>query len=212
VPRHGDPYIRVQRVDEGNGGCHLDLHLDLDAESLDEAGARAATLGARARRRLDDLVVLESPGGFTFCLVPWEQESTVPGPVQLDSGGASRVDQLCLDIPSARFEAECDFWERLTGWELRAGALPEFAFLVRPGGIPVRLLFQRRVSAGKHDKVRAHVDFACADAARLAVRHAAAGARALATFPLWLTMADPTGHAYCLTKRDPETGRLPDVP
>ena len=31
LPSHGDPWLRVQRVLDGPGGCHLDLHLDADA-------------------------------------------------------------------------------------------------------------------------------------------------------------------------------------
>ena len=75
--------------------------------------------------------------------------------------------------------------------------------------MPVRLLLQRRDSAGQHDRVRAHVDFACTDRQRLAEVHAAAGARVRSVFPHWTAMADPTGRPYCLTMRDPETGKLP---
>ena len=35
-----------------------------------------------------------------------------------------------------------------------------------------------------------------------------AGARIIAPFPHWVTMADPTGRPYCLTMRDPVTGKL----
>ena len=41
LPADGDGYLRVQRIDEGVGGSHLDLHLDPTAESLDVACARA---------------------------------------------------------------------------------------------------------------------------------------------------------------------------
>jgi Glyoxalase-like domain len=29
LPSDGDAYLRVQRISEGIGGCHLDLHVDL---------------------------------------------------------------------------------------------------------------------------------------------------------------------------------------
>jgi hypothetical protein len=202
LPPEGDAYLRVQRVVEGNGGCHLDLHVDLGDESLDDAAARATTLGAGMWRRDDDLVVARSPGGFTFCLVPWDGETRVPAPLRLDGGGASRADQLCLDIPPGAYERECSFWAGLTGWDLRSGGRPEFAYLAG-AGMPVRILLQRREQAGAGDPVTAHVDFACSDARKLAERHAALGSRLVRDFSDWLAMADPAGRPYCLTARRP---------
>ena len=54
-----------------------------------------------------------------------------------------------------------------------------------------------------------HADFACARRELLAARHTASGAQIVSVFPDWTAMADPTGRPYCLTGRDPETGRLP---
>jgi hypothetical protein len=206
LPRDGDAYLRVQRVRSETGGCHLDLHLDPDA--LDGAAARAVALGASERfRESGEVIVLDSPGGFPFCLVRWDGEATVPDPLDLDGAGLNRLDQLCLDAPPDLFEAECRFWAALTGWEARSGSRSEFGFLVRPAGLPVRILFQRLDSDAA--RVTGHVDFSCDDRERLAARHTAAGARTLATFPNWTTMADPTGRPYCLTARDPRTGGLP---
>jgi hypothetical protein len=200
LPPDGDAYLRVQRVRAGTGGCHLDLHVDRAA--MDAAATEAVALGARERFRDDDVIVLDSPGGFPFCFVWWDNERTVPEPV-----GGARLDQLCVDAPPRLFEAEAEFWAALTGWEPRSGSRPEFRSLVRPAGIPVRLLFQRRDDDGG-GAVTGHVDFACADRAALAERHTAAGARTVATFPHWTTMADPTGRPYCLTARDPKTGTI----
>lgn len=208
LPTTGEAYLRVQRVQAG-GGCHLDLHVDTALESLDDAAARAVRLGAVVRHAEDGLVVADSPGGFTFCLVHWEGEATVPSPVYLGEAGASRADQLCLDIPPADFDRECAFWAALTGWEVRAGSRPEFTALVRPEGIPVRLLLQRRDRAAPDDRVTGHADFACADRHRLAALHKATGARILAEFPFWTLLADPAGRHYCLTERDPRTGTRP---
>lgn len=206
LPPTGDAYLRVQRVRDGSGGRHLDLHVDLDVESLAEVAARAVALGARVRYVEDGLTVLDSPGGFTFCLVTWDGEATVPSPIRLDAGGANRLDQLCLDIPNGRFDEECRFWSSLTGWELHAGRLPEFAYLERPIGIPVRVLFQRQAVAGPVDKVSAHTDIACDDVLALTDWHVKAGAQVVAQFASWTTLADPTGMPYCLTNRDPVTG------
>jgi Glyoxalase-like domain len=208
LPATGDAYLRVQRVAAGPGGHHLDLHVDTETESLPTAAGRAEELGATVRHAEDGLVVADSPGGFTFCLVEWEGESVVPEPAEL-GGGASRADQLCLDIPAAGYDRECSFWAALTGVPPRTGALPEFTVLPRPEGIPVRLLLQRRADAAPGDLVTGHVDFACADRRRLADAHVAAGARVLSEFPHWIVLADPAGRVYCLTGRDPRTGTRP---
>jgi len=209
LPPDGDAYLRVQRIADGSGGCHLDLHVDPAAGTVDQAAERAVALGAAVRHASEGLVIAGSPGGFTFCLVRWHGEGAVPRPVSLDAGGAARADQLCLDIPAGAFARECSFWAALTGWDLRPGARPEFAYLDRPVAIPVRLLFQRRDHADPLDQVTGHVDFACASRELLAARHAAAGARILSASGSWITMADPAGRPYCLTGRDPRTGRLP---
>ena len=156
----------------------------------------AVALGARVRHREDGLVIAVSPGGFTFCLVRWHGEGTVPGPVRLDGGGASRVDELCLDIPAGAFEGECSFWSALTGWEVQAGARSESACLDRPAGMPVRPGFRQ---VGPDDPVTGRTGFSCADRRRLAARHAAAGARILAVLPHETEMADPGGRRYGLS-------------
>jgi hypothetical protein len=221
VPAVGDPYLRVQRIDRGDGGVHLDLHLDVDDESLADVAARAIALGARERFREEGLVVLDSPGGFPLCLVRWVGEKQVPEPVQLEGGGgpgsdggggANRADQLCLDIPPEIFDAECSFWAQLIGWDLHPSLIPEFAYLQRPTGMPVRLLFQRRDRAEPGERVTGHLDLACDDRTALAERHRAAGARVVAPFERWITMVDPTGRPYCLTIRDPRTGTVPTSP
>jgi len=205
LPPDGDPYLRVQRIAGGSGGVHLDLHVDPAAGTVDQPARRAVALGATMLHLSDGLVILHSPGGFTFCLVRWHEEGAVPRPAVLDAGGPSRLDQLCLDIPPDAYERECSFWAALTGWELRSGGRPEFAYLDRPAQIPLRLLLQRKESAGSPGQVTGHVDVACAGREHLASRHVASGARVVSVFPGWTTMADPAGRPYCLTDRDPET-------
>ena len=89
---------------------------------MEQAAERAVALGAKVLHRELGLVISSSPGGFTFCLVRWHGESTVPGPVQLDDAGASRADQFWLDIPAGVYERERSFWSALTGWEGQDGA------------------------------------------------------------------------------------------
>lgn len=210
LPPAGDAYLRLQRVQEGAGGTHLDLHLDQNQESLSAAADRAVALGARLRHQEAGLRVLDSPGGYGFCLVDWDGEATTPEPLGLDSGGASRLDQLCLDVPAERFEAECSFWSTLTGWEQRSGSRAEFVVLERPDGMPLRVMLQRLGSAEPNQPVRGHLDLAAVDRLALTERHRRAGAQPGDRFPHWTTMTDPSGRVYCLTDRDPVTGRLPE--
>jgi len=106
LPAEGDAYLRVQRVVDGSGGHHLDLHVDPALASVEQAAERAAALGAQVLHRKPGLVISASPAGFTFCLVSWHGESTVPGPVRLDGAGASRADAFWLDVPAGVFELE----------------------------------------------------------------------------------------------------------
>ena len=205
LPAAGDAYLRVQRVRTGSGGCHLDLHLD--PGSLDEAARHAARLGATVRHRDADgrLIVLDSPGKFTFCLVEWSGERRVPLPL-VTVGGASRVDTLCLDIPPDEFERESAFWAELTGREVRPIEVPGFAYLCSPVGsareLPVRLLVQRLDEAPAGQRTRAHVDFGCTDEQAIA-RHVALGGQVTGTQAHWTVLADPAGREYCLVRRDP---------
>jgi hypothetical protein len=76
LPPDGDGYLRVQRTADGTGGCHLDLHADPAAGTVDQAADRAVALGATVRHVSEGLVIADSPGGFTFCLVRWHGENT----------------------------------------------------------------------------------------------------------------------------------------
>ena len=207
LPEDGDAYLRVQRVADGDGGCHLDLHVDTDTESLQAVTDRAVRLGATPRHHDGDggLVICDSPGGFTFCLVRWDGEATVPGPLGT-AGEATRADTLCLDIPPDGFERECEFWSALTGWDARPARVPGFSYLVRPDGppaeLPIRLLLQQLKTAESGQRARAHVDFGCTDAEAVS-RHAGLGARVTGRFPFWTVLADPAGREYCLVERDP---------
>jgi len=102
LPADGDAYLRVQRVAGRSGGHHLDLHVDPALASVEQAAERAVALGAKVLHRELGLVISASPGGFTFCLVRWHGEHSVPRPVRLDGGGrqprgpvlAGRTDRL----------------------------------------------------------------------------------------------------------------------
>ena len=191
LPAGGDPYLRVQVVGDGPPRGHLDLH-SADVPAL---AARAEALGAVRVFADGELVVCRSPAGVPFCVVPWHGESVRPAPV-----GLSLLDQVCVDIPVGVFDAEADFWATLTGWERRWAGLPEFDFLVRGAGQPLRLLLQRVDAAA----AGVHLDFACADVPAEVARHEARGAVVVRRVPDdWTTLRDPVGREYCVTARWP---------
>jgi Glyoxalase-like domain len=149
VPAAGDAYLRVQAVGDGPARAHLDLHV------ADVAAARRAAVALGARPA--GAPALRSPAGLPFCLVTWHGERVRPAPVRWPGGQRSLVDQLCLDIPGAGFDAEADFWAALTGWARRSIPGSDFDFLVRPDGMPLRLLLQRTGARA----AGMHVDMAC---------------------------------------------------
>jgi hypothetical protein len=190
VPVEGDACLRVQVVGDGPARAHLDLHVG----DIAEAAGWVTGLGADVVADLGDVLVFRSPAGIVFCLVSWQGERVRP------VGGASVVDQLCLDVPAGVYEREVGFWSAVTGWPVGLSDLPEFSFLVRPAGMGLRLLLQRTggVRAG------VHVDFACVDVDAEVARHVGLGAVVVRRVAGdWTTLRDPVGREYCVT------GRLP---
>jgi hypothetical protein len=201
LPPDGDAYLRVQRLADGDGGCHLDLHVDAAVEPMTKAAERARSLGARVLHAEDGLIVAASPAGFAFCLVAWDGEHVVPSALPGEAG-ASRVDTLCIDVPPAGFSRECAFWAALTGWEAAPAPFPEYAFLRMPAGLPVRIILQRLENAAPGRRARAHVDFGCPDPT-MVTQHVALGARVISSQEHWTVLADPAGREYCLVNRPP---------
>ncbi|WP_030264830.1 VOC family protein [Streptomyces sp. NRRL B-24484] len=190
-----DACVKLQGV-TGSGGAHLDLAVE-DVRALAD---RAVGLGASVVAEEDDLVVLASPAGLSFCAVPWRGESRRPPVV-----AGTRLDQVAVDVPGGAFEAETGFWGGLTGWPVLTGSRPEFR-VVRPSAeLPFRILLHR---LDDPRPTGAHLDFACADRAAARLAHEALGAVLVAEHGHWTVMRDPAGGTYCLTARDPETGAL----
>lgn len=202
VPPGGDPWLRVQRVRDGKGGNHLDLHVD-DVEAEAE---RAQVLGAEVVSAAPGLVILRSPGGFVFCLVRHQGEVKVPAPESWPGGQRSRADQVCVDIPPQAFEHELMFWLSLTGWPQASPRSVEFRRLLSPPELPLRFLLQRLDVAERGQSTAAHIDLACSDVDAETERHVALGATALRRHHGWQVMRDPAGLVYCITARDPDTG------
>lgn len=202
IPPDGDPYLRVQRVTEGHGGSHVDVHVD----DIMAFARRAIAAGAEEQHG-SDVVMLRSPAGLSWCVVGHHGEEDRPAPQQVgDTGCLHLVDQVCIDIPAYRFDEECAFWSQVTAWELRQSSLRrEFRFLVRPEGCPIRLLLQRCDDARP---ARAHLDFASTNVGNVVARHQRLGATVAEMFDHWTVMTDPSGIPYCVTARDPTTGTL----
>ncbi len=196
VPPDGDDYLRVQRLGDGPGRLHLDVHVEDPTAEAD----RAVGLGARVQHRSEHgYVVLQSPGGLTFCLVS-HPAATRPAPAAWP-GGRSAVDQVCLDIPAGTYDAEVAFWQGLTGWRHQALDDVDFDRLVPPDAQPLRWLLQRL-----HDPdgaVSAHLDLACDDRAAETARHVGLGATVVRVHDEWTVLTDPLGTAYCITGRPP---------
>jgi hypothetical protein len=193
LPAHGDAWLKVQAVDEGPGGVHLDIDTD------DRAGlvARALELGATVQASYHEVVVLRSPAGIVFC-------ATVGDGGSVDRRLDALADQACLDIPPSALAAEVAFWRDLTGWAAsEISDDDEFVSLRRPDDLPVRILLQRR---DDETPASAHVDFATRHRDAETERHVRAGAEVVEVLRQWTVMRDPVARIYCLTDRDPATG------
>jgi len=196
LPQAGDPWIKLQ---ETAGTCRT--HLDLDVDDIPTAIAQAEALGAQViHRTTQGYAVLASPGGFTFCLTTWDGSASRP------RLGPTLLDQVCLDIPPRAYAAEVAFWQSLLTAQVLPGRIPGFALLAPARELPLRILLQRLDADAP--AVNAHADLACANRSQAVAEHEALGATVVAEFPHWSVLADPAGARYCLTDRDPLTGRL----
>lgn len=213
IPPDADDHLRVQRFADGPR-VHLDLHVG-DPAAVRAALVRALALGAALEHDAGTHAVLSSPGGYVFCLVRdtgatrRQAPVPVPAPGRPDEHPTALVDQLCLDVPARRFDAEVAFWSELTGWAPRRGSVGELVPLERPAGMPLRLMLQRLGADDPRRTVTAHLDVACTARHAVERAHVAAGARVRGHGRRWTTLVDPAGLPYCLTDRDPTSGLLP---
>ena len=200
LPAHGHPWLKLQSI----AGPEASMHLDVDSADCPAAVQESRELGASDAWTYHDVAVMRSPGGLLFCHTVTD-ESDRPW---MERGGLDVVaDQICLDVPARKWEAEVDFWRRLTGRHLERGLRPEFALLGDPDPAgPPRILLQRL--GGDAARVTAHLDLAVRDRQGQARRHERLGARRVRDFERWTVMRAPSGHTYCLTDRDPRTGRV----
>lgn len=199
-PNHGSSWLKMQAIAEGAPR----MHVDLDTEDRAAAIGASVSLGASHAWTYEQVAVMRSPGGLLFCHTVIDQDQ----PPRMDRSGLDAVaDQVCLDIPARMWDSEVAFWRELTGRALERGLRPEFAFLGDPDPAgPPRILLQRLDddAAG----VGAHLDFAVRDRHEQVRGHERLGARRVEDLDHWTVMQAPSGHTYCLTDRDPSTGRV----
>ena len=202
LPPSGDDFLRVQRLRSGPGRLHLDLHVP----DPGIAARLAAGLGATITHESgEDYVVLASPGGFTFCFV--SHRAAVRPPAARWHRHTSLVDQLCLDVRAADAARETRFWSELTGWPPTTSALATLSPLDRPAEMPLRLMVQ--AVGDDRFPATAHLDLAGTDRSAETERHQVLGAAVQDVAGRFTVLRDPTGQVYCITDRDPGTGRLP---
>lgn len=199
-PPNGDAYLHVQRVD-GPPRVHLDLVLAEGVAETDER-ARHVALGATAGDRHRWWQVMASPGGLPYCLVA-ERHRRRPGPVAWPDGHRSRLAQVCVDIPSAGFDAELGFWRAATGWPDGTARFAEFARLASPQTSPMGLLLQRLGPDGD-GAAGAHLDLGTDDRAAEVERLRRLGAELVDDGRTWTVLRDPAGLPFCVTPRSPD--------
>ncbi|MCW2814771.1 MAG: hypothetical protein JWN84_2226 [Nocardioides sp.] len=195
-PPDGDAHLKAQRLADAASRVHLDLHV----VGPHAAAARAVDLGATVVVDHADLgyAVLRSPAGLTLCLVSHpaaRRSSPLAWP-----GGRSQVDQVCLDVGPAAYDAEWGFWRELTGFEPTPTDPPDGEFRRLDGAGPLRLLLQR---LDEDREPGYHLDLSADDRGAEVARHVGLGATVLAEHGQWTVLADPAGTAYCITDRTP---------
>jgi hypothetical protein len=207
VPPDGDEYLRLQRLGEGAGRVHLDLHVeDLEGTAAGAVAAGAVVLDRPAA--YGGYVVLQSPGGLVCCLVT-DPAGRVPPAAAWPGVRRSRVYQVCIDIPGDRYGAEQAFWAGLLGGAPEPSARrPEFAWLSSPGSTDRALSVLVQRLDRDDGAMGVHLDLGTHDRAAETDRHVALGACVVSVEEFWTVLRDPTGTAYCITDRDPQTGLL----
>ena len=89
-------------------------------------------------------------------------------------------------------------------WPHVRGGSPQFDRILPPPGQPLRVLLQR--TDDEAAPVRMHLDLASDDREAEVARHVELGGRVVRSTENWTTLLDPSGRAYCVTRRSPGVG------
>jgi hypothetical protein len=195
-PFNGDAHLRVQRIAAGPGGTHLDMHVDDPAS----AALEAVALGAREIADYGTHRVMASPAGGRFCLVEWAGENRRSRPIRWPGGTISIIDQICYDVPAAKFDAELAFWTALTGQDAPGDV--DRHTLTRDPDLSLQVLLVRSDNASG----ATYLDVAASNLPVEVERHEDWGATVVERRHDQVVMADPTGRRYFISARNPRTG------
>ena len=197
-PPVGDGYVHAQVVDE-----RARVHVDFEVDDVAVETARLITLGAMPVRTTDVWQTLRSPGGLLFCLVTRAKHGDRPEPVG-PAGQRIRLVQICIDAPAALADQEADFWRTATGWRFGPSDSGFIGKLFPASGSPIQLLLQRLGPEDDGVAVRAHVDLGCDDLESAAELMVSRGAERLWDGDGWITLRDPAGMVFCVTRNSPD--------
>ncbi|GAB16828.1 hypothetical protein GOEFS_015_00250 [Gordonia effusa NBRC 100432] len=203
-PFTGDPHLRVQRIDDGDGGLHLDLHLVDHRSAITECAAAGASVLDQ-----DDpmFAVLRSPAGLPFCLNEWQGETVRSRPIRWPGASISIIDEVLITVPRKDFDAELAFWSTITGWAIDNSPpqsdAPASARFVRRDPLPLSVVLTPVADAS----VGAQVSLAATSVPDEVARHEDWGATVVADATTSVLMADPVGRPYRITNRNPRSGR-----
>jgi hypothetical protein len=197
-PSDGTAYLHRQLIDGDPR-----VHLDLAVHDHRQAAPRLVDAGAAVVTETAEWIVMSSPGGLPFCLVPHRFGNTRPAARTWPGGHRSRLVQACIDSPPGLHDPEVDFWRRITGWRWSASSGPEFAgTLSPPRSGPIQLLLQRLDADAP--STRAHLDLGTDDIEAEASRLIELGASRLWPGLSWIALRDPAGLPFCVTGNSPD--------
>ncbi len=187
--------LHLQRLEDGPAG----VHLDLEADDVDDEVERLQSLGATRVGRSDHGVVLTDPAGLPLCVVPRGEVVEDLHPERTDQ---VRLRLVVIDVPSAAVTETVEFWVDALGTVSHDVGYPHTAFtylggVEGPGG-EYGVLIQ---DIGEGAEPRIHLDLHVPDPAtrdREVERLTAAGATELAGTHHWAVLEDPSGHVFCV--------------
>ena len=197
-PSDGATYLHVQSI-----GGPPRVHLDLLGDAGRDTG-RLEELGARRGPTHEWWQVMSSPAGLPFCLCDERWPHRRPTAASWPDGHRSRLVQLCVDVPTDRYDAELAFWRAATGWADEPVDAPEFHRLVHRAESPLQLLVQRLGPDDGGEQARAHLDLGTDDLDAEIARVEALGARVLHPGSGFVALQDPVGLPFCVTANGPD--------
>jgi predicted enzyme related to lactoylglutathione lyase len=114
-----------------------------------------------------------------------------------------RHGELVIVIDCSDLDRSARFWSAVLGFEASRAATGQYLDLIPEGGEGVEVLLQR-VTDGKREKNRLHLDLRTADMEAEVGRILALGATKVTDQPIveygwqWHVLADPDGNEFCV--------------